>query len=125
MRSWLADLQLETVLAPGGETRLGTIKHSGPLRVQKPFIQQDGSCHIYLLHPPGGLVSGDQVRIKFAAGENTNTLITSPSASRFYGSASVDLSQSQKITLDLGGDAHLDWLPQETIFYENCRLFFY
>lgn len=53
--SWLAELELWFALS-AGKTRLVRRRHLGPLVVQRPFHpEKDGTCHIYLLHPPGGV----------------------------------------------------------------------
>ena len=31
------------------------------------FTQSDGSCHAYILHPPGGVVGGDELRVRVDA----------------------------------------------------------
>ncbi|MDR2302236.1 MAG: hypothetical protein LBF38_09375, partial [Deltaproteobacteria bacterium] len=48
-----------------GRSRIKKLSFEGPLRVQKLFYPEKPApgevetCHLYLLHPPGGLVSGD------------------------------------------------------------------
>lgn len=118
--SWSAklSLQLENIK---GQTKLVHQQHFGPLRVQKQFSQDDGSCHIYILHPPGGLVGGDSLTVRISAGADTHTLITSPSAARAYRCAENALSQSVCQVIDVAENAHLEWLPQETIFYNGAR----
>ena len=76
------------------QTKLTFQKHSGPLRVQKHFPQADGSCHIYILHPPGGLVGGDSLFVEILAAANTHTVVTSPSAGKAYRCAENALDQS-------------------------------
>lgn len=103
------------------QTKLTFQKHSGPLRVQKHFPQADGSCHIYILHPPGGLVGGDSLSVEIIAAANTHTVVTSPSAGKAYRCAENALDQSVVQVIDVGEKAHLEWLPQETIFFEGAK----
>ena len=45
-------------------TRLARRAHRGPLVVQRPFFPEGPEvCHVYLLHPPGGLVGGDELTV--------------------------------------------------------------
>ena len=120
MRSWQGSISLET-RKKRGSTRLSFLKHQGPLRIQRPFLQDDGSCHIYLIHPPGGVVGGDALFVKFEGHENTNTLITSSAASKFY-SCEAGLPK-QKISQDLTvkRGSLLEWVPHENIFFEGSK----
>ena len=62
-KTWPAFLGL-TFDKPGGKTRLIKSVHNGPLYVQKLFYPEGlEHAHVYLLHPPGGLVSGDYLKI--------------------------------------------------------------
>ena len=50
-------------------TRLTTRAHRGPLVVQRPFYPEGpGVPHVYLLHPPGGIVGGDSLRVEVSVG---------------------------------------------------------
>ncbi|WP_455200705.1 urease accessory protein UreD, partial [Kaarinaea lacus] len=62
-------------------------KHVGPLVIQKPFYPEGAPCHIYLLHPPGGLVGGDQLTLNVDLNKESHVLITTPGAAKFYRSA--------------------------------------
>jgi len=114
---WHARLALR--FAPrGAATRLVAREHQGPLAVQRTFQATDGRCHAYLLHPPGGVVGGDQLEIQVAAETGASTLATSPGAAKFYRSAGPRAHQA--ITLEVAEGADLDWLPQETIVFAGA-----
>lgn len=120
-RQWLAELALRFVQRPA-KTVLMDIAHSGPLRVQKPFYpESDGCCHVYLLHPPGGLVAGDQLRIAATLEQNSQALITTPSAGKAYGTKNLTETQGQHCQLHVAPGATLEWLPQETIIFDGAR----
>lgn len=92
--------------------------HSGPLRVQRPFYPEGQVCHVYLVHPPAGVVGGDDLRIRVHTAEQSGALITTPGATQFYRSAGEQATVHQHITLDT--DSHLDWLPQENIYFDGA-----
>lgn len=94
--------------------------HKGPLRVQRPFYPETltGPCHVYLLHPPGGLVGGDQLSIDVNAGPGAQVLITTPAANKYYRSAGDYATVQQRLTVSDG--ASLEWLPQDNIIFEGA-----
>ena len=55
---WQARLDLEFALSQQ-KTVISKRRHSGPLTIQRPFYPEGDVCHLYLLHPPGGVVAGD------------------------------------------------------------------
>lgn len=91
----------------------------GPLRIQRPF-QPEGkrACQVVLLHPPGGLVGGDRLEIEVALAPSAQVLLTTPAANRFYRSAGAEAMQ--QVELNLAEDAWLEWLPQETLVYDQA-----
>ena len=120
-RSWHASLSLS--FAPrAGKTKVTQAVHQGPLRVQRAFYPETGDCcHLYLLHPPGGLVVGDVLSLSARAQVGAQVLLTTPSAGRIYGAKQLHLSQRQEISLDIAAGACVEWLPQETIVYDGAR----
>ncbi len=119
VRQWHAELDLELALRDE-VTVVAKARHSGPLRIQKAFPQEDGGCHVYLLHPPGGLVGGDQLTIRVCSQPGTKALITTPSAGKFY-RCLEGLEQKQRFQITVNGSAQLEWLPQENIFFDGAR----
>lgn len=116
---WLADIHLRLGHTPRG-TRLLSSTHSGPLYIQKPFYPEGPDvAHVYLLHPPGGLVSGDCLNIQIDAGEDCAVLLTTPGAGRIYRSRSDRALQKQTVNLFVGQGGSLEWLPLETIVYPD------
>jgi urease accessory protein len=116
---WEAQLQLGFSRRQE-KTVLTDRRHRGPLAVQRPFYADDGVCHVYLLHPPGGMVAGDRLEIEAALAEGAEALLTTPAAGKCYRSEARIAEQSVRLTV--GGRAALEWLPQETIVYRGARL---
>lgn len=102
-----------------GTTRLLRRQHFGPLRVQKPLYPEDPSiCHAIIVHPPGGIVGGDQLSITAALDARAHALLTTPGAGKWY-RANGQCSR-QRVQLDAAAAAKLEWLPQETIFFDGA-----
>ena len=119
---WNAELSLQ-FSCEGGRTRLSRREHKGPLMVQKPFYQEGQDlCHVYLLHPPGGMVGGDQLNIDVTAEENAMALITTPAAGKFY--RSNGSLAKQKVILKLSPGSSLEWFPLENIVFNGARMEF-
>ncbi|NOS73059.1 MAG: urease accessory protein UreD [Methyloglobulus sp.] len=102
------------------KTLLVQRNHIGPLTVQRPFYPEGDVCHVYLLHPPGGIVGGDNLTIGINAEIGSHALITTPAAGKFY--RSDGLWASQKVNIDVADYAAVEWLPQETIIYQGAQL---
>ena len=115
---WHAELELGFVQREA-RTVLSHRHHQGPLRVQRPFYPEGGVCHVYIVHPPGGVVGGDRLELRVACGEGTHVLLTTPAAGKFYRSG--ERPQRQRISFDLHGST-LEWLPQETIYYPGATV---
>lgn len=97
-------------------------RHLGPLYVQRPFYPEGMElAHVYLLHPPGGLVSGDQLDVSLVLEENSAVLCTTPGAARLYQARRDGALQQQVNRLQVGEGASLEWLPQETLVYRGSN----
>ena len=119
--TWRARLQLGFELS-NGNTVLRHVSHAGPLRVQRPFYPEgNGCCHVYLLHPPGGIVAGDELSIGIHVGAGSHALLTTPAAGKIYHSDDFQTLQRQTVRAELGAGALLEWLPQETIVFDGCQ----
>ncbi len=95
-------------------------RHEGPLQVQRPFYPPgDRACHVYILHPPGGVVGGDSLAIRAQVGHGAHALLTTPAAGKLYRSGGANAQLSQELSVADG--AWLEWLPQETIAFDGAR----
>jgi len=104
-----------------GVTRLVEREHFGPLLVQKPFYPEGQKiCHVVIIHPPGGVVSGDQLEISAQVDASANAQITTPGAAKWYKANGHTSHQKIRIYVRKGGS--LEWVPQETIFYNNANV---
>ena len=141
---WQARLELQ-FQAADGRTRLAHRRHHGPLLVQRIFHPEprarEGAlaaepCHVYVLHPPGGVVSGDELQLEVEIQARAHALLTTPAAGKFYrraaqhsaggtapggnGGREPRLARLTQ-TLRVAGGV-LEWLPQENIFYPESAV---
>lgn len=116
---WLARLDL-VYRKREDKTVIAQRRHVGPLTVQRPFYPEGGTCHTYILHPPGGVVGGDQLNIDVSVERDAHALITTPASAKFYRSNGETAQQQQNLHVAEGGI--LEWLPQDTILFDACRV---
>ncbi len=116
---WAASLELGFARRDD-RTVLAERRQRGPLAVQRPFYPESGVCHVYLLHPPGGVAGGDDLDIRVRVGQGARALITTPGATKFYRSAGPQARVRQRLRVEPGG--MLEWLPQELILFPGARV---
>ena len=118
---WQARLSLDFEHRPAqSRTVAAGVAHYGPLRIQRPFYPEGETCHVYVLHPPGGVVGGDGLQQQVRCGEQARALVTTPGATKFYRSAGTTATVRQHMQVAAG--ASLEWLPQENIFFPGARV---
>lgn len=116
---WRAELEL-WLERRGGKTRLVRRRHVGPLVVQRPFHPEgDGTAHIYLLHPPGGVAEGDMLETTCHLAPGARAVLTTPGATKFYRSAKG--SSEQRTVIDVAAGAVCEFLPQEAIIFDGAN----
>jgi len=116
---WSARLRMG-FRASAARTVLAQRERHGPLAVQRPFYPEGEVCHVYLLHPPGGVVGGDRLQIDTSLSAGSHALVTTPGATKFYRSAGSVAYQQQ--VLQVADGASLEWLPQENIFFPGAQV---
>jgi urease accessory protein len=92
-----------------------------PLQALEPMdLDGDGVATLLLLNPTGGLLAGDRLETDIVLGPGSRVCLSTPSATRIYrspGPAAV-----QRVTLDVGRGAALEWLPDHLIPSPGARL---
>jgi urease accessory protein len=116
---WQAHLSLRFARLEG-RTQLVHRAHRGPLMVQRPFHPEGAPCHVYLIHPPGGVVGGDQVQLEAYVAPGAHALLTTPGAGKFYRRGVAPPARvGQILRIEQGT---LEWLPQENIYYPDAEV---
>lgn len=100
-------------------TVLAERSRRGPLAVQRALYPEADLCHVYLLHPPGGVAGGDTLDIEVRVARDAAALITTPGATKFYRSVGPRARQHQSLHVDGGS---LEWLPQENILFPGAKV---
>jgi urease accessory protein len=106
--------------ARGGTTKLSHLYQSDPLRVLFPRPEPREPATGVLVTTSGGLVGGDRIDIEVSSGEGAQGRVLGQAAEKIYRSAGEDSHINVHLQVDSGG--WLEWLPQETIVFENARL---
>lgn len=94
--------------------------HFGPLRILKPLYPEgDAICHAVIVHPPGGIVAGDSLAVSVRVDGGAHALATTPGTQKWY--RSTGAAASAVTRLHVADDAHLEWMPQETMVFDGAR----
>jgi urease accessory protein len=106
-----------------GQTQQIITEIQAPLKIQCPFYPEGSAhCHSTILHTAGGLVGGDRLSLNLHLEPQAQVLLTTVAASKVYGNSEFRIPNStQQIYLKLTAQAHLEWLPQETIVFQGAR----
>jgi urease accessory protein len=115
---WQGRLQL-TYRHHQHNTQLIQNQGTAPLKVQRSFYPEDlAICHNTILHTAGGIVGGDRLNIDIDLQPQSRAVITTAAAGKIYGSNGTLATQS--IVHNIGDNACLEWLPQETIVFDQA-----
>lgn len=117
-QDWHGTLNLEFANQQG-VTQL--VKNAGqaPLRVQRPFYPEGNEvCHCAILHTAGGVVGGDRLTLDLRLQSKSRALITTPAATKIYRTNGREARQV--IQVEIAEQACLEWLPQETIVFDQA-----
>lgn len=112
-----AALSFET--ARGG-TAIGELYQSDPLRLLFPNPVPDEPLTGVLVTTSGGLVGGDRLRVRVSSRAGASGRVLAQAAEKIYRSTGADSRIG--IRLQAEADAWLEWLPQETILFDESRL---
>jgi urease accessory protein len=116
---WLGHIALELERSEHG-TRLARSQHEGPLRIQRVLTPEGPRCpHIYLLHPPGGVVGGDRLHTEVTLRSGAELLLTTPAAQKLYRSQGAQAEIDNALRVEAG--ARLEWLPSETLAFSSAQ----
>lgn len=101
------------------QTRLDSLFQDGCAKIRLPRTHSH-SLEAVLINTAGGITGGDHIEWSASVAAGGHLVLTTQACERSYRST----GQTARIqtTLDVGANAHLDWLPQETILFEASKL---
>ena len=107
--------------SPGQAARLKTFVQTGCLRARLPRAQSPGWREAVTLNISGGIAGGDALATSIQVESGARVLVAGQAAERVYRAAQ---GEPARITtdIDVGPGASLEYLPQETIFYNGFAL---
>ncbi len=103
-----------------GTTALADLRQDGCLKAR--FPRPTGWAEAVMLNSSGGVVAGDQLRLRLEVGANAKATFTAQAAERFYRARPQDPPATVHTTLSVAEGASAEWLPQETILFDQSAL---
>ena len=108
-----------SVAAESGHTRRTRVFEQGSLRVRFPKAAA-GECEAVIVNTAGGIAGGDHFDLDFQLGEGARLVVSGAAAEKVY--RSLGPNAEIMLRLKVAAGAHLRWLPQETILFDQARL---
>jgi urease accessory protein len=103
-----------------GETVLRELYHAQPLRVLIPYRDRGDIFQAAIACVSGGLVGGDKFCVDVALDDGCQATVMGQAAEKVYRSAGA--ACLVETSLRAGRGAWLEYLPQETILFDQARL---
>ncbi len=103
----------------GGRIRLDRLAQSGSARAFLPRVHRPVPEAVFL-NTSGGLTGGDTLTFSLDVAPGAALTATTQTAERAY--AAGGAAATVRVTAAVGAGGRLDWLPQETILYEDADL---
>ncbi|MEZ5788703.1 MAG: urease accessory protein UreD [Xanthobacteraceae bacterium] len=105
--------------AENGRSHRTRVHEEGSLRIRFPGRTAD-ALEAMVVNTAGGMTGGDRFAIDLDLGPASQLVATTVAAEKIYRSTGADAETA--ITLTVGDNARLVWLPQETILFDRARL---
>ena len=102
-----------------GRTRPMRIEESGSMRIRLPKGEGAGLDAV-IINTAGGIACGDRFTVEIEAQSGAMISLATPAAEKAYRSDGPVAELS--VSLNVHSGARLDWLPQETLLFDEARL---
>lgn len=102
-----------------GATHLATLYQQGCAKIRLPNTHTS-ALEAVLINTAGGLTGDDHMQWSAEVAPGGRMVMTTQACERIY--RSIGGPARVQTSLMIGEDAHLDWLPQETILFASSQL---
>jgi len=103
-----------------GRARLKDLYQTSPFRVLFPTLPPEELTSAVLVTTSGGLVGGDRLDVGVTVDPGAAVHVMGQAAEKVYRSLGSDTHFDANLNVGAGG--YLEWLPQETIVFDQSRL---
>jgi urease accessory protein len=103
-------------------TVLARLRQEGALKARFPRPEPGAWTGAVLLNTSGGVAGGDRLEVTVEAETATRVTLATQAAERFYRALPDSRPACVRTCLRIGHGAALEWLPQESIFFDACAL---
>ena len=115
-------LRLSVVADADGRTRIRDLGQDGCLKLRFPRALPDAPLEAVMVNVSGGVAAGDRLSTDIVCRAGTRLTLSGQASERCYRARSGDRPACISTTLTIGPAATLEWLPQETILFDQARL---
>ncbi len=115
-------LRLSVAADAGGRTRIRDLGQDGCLKLRFPRVLPDAPLEAVMVNLSGGVAAGDRLSADVACGPGARLTLCGQASERCYRARAGDRPARIAVTLTIGPAATLEWLPQETILFDQARL---
>lgn len=105
---------------PGGHAGLDHLYYRDPMKILFPRPVAGDLATAVLVTTSGGMVGGDRLAFAGKVDAGASALFTTQAAEKIYRSVGPDCEMSVDLRVEDGG--WLEWLPHETILFDQARL---
>ena len=99
---------------------IGDLHQKGSLKALFPKVLGDALDAVFL-NTAGGLTGGDRFDLAIACDAGAHTVVSSQAAERAYRAMPGQVAEV-RVALDVAAGGRIDWLPQETIVFDQSAL---
>ena len=103
-------------------TVLEGLRQAGCLKARFPRPVDTGWSTVVTLNTSGGIAAGDALDSAFSLRTGARATIAAQAAERFYRALPGSAPSRVRTRIAVATGAAAEWLPQETILFDNCAL---